>query len=421
MKRRIATAPDLGRLLAALVLALGVPAEGTAAVTYTVDRAVAPGRITGTIVTNGKIGPLTVADILDWNLAIDADGNGAATAKLLGPGSGGGASLTFFPQAAITATATGLFFDFSAYGPPPGPPLPPPAPPGPPAIVQFSSPATGGVWQLQGGFFSDELIQESVAPLIQARALRPPAADQIAAAGPPPPLVVMTDTTLTEDRRGSIVIDADDVTLDCAERAVQGEGSGIGIHLESRRGVTVTGCVVAGFAEGIVLEDTSRSTVAGNTVKENLSQGIRLTSSHKNTVSGNSILDNGGGPTGANGLILSASSRNKVEFNTVIGTDASGIPVVDGSASNEFTGNVSSHNGERGFDIIGSSSNTFRRNIAVGNGNGGFDVRDGSRRNTLRENTACLNDPADASEERLGHRSSANNWIQNLFCSPRPD
>ena len=88
------------------------------------------------------------------------------------------------------------------------------------------------------------------------------------------------------------------------------------------------------------------------------------------------------------------------------------------AGSNEFTGNVSSHNGKRGFDVVGASFNTFLRNVAVGNDHGGFVVSAGARKNTLRENTACLNDPVDATEERQGPSSNANHWIQNLFCAP---
>ncbi len=64
-------------------------------------------------------------------------------------------------------------------------------------------------------------------------------------------LTITTNTTLTETHDGNIIIAADNVTLDCAEHLVT--GSGIGILLQDRQGVTVKNCRVAHFTNGIVL------------------------------------------------------------------------------------------------------------------------------------------------------------------------
>ena len=417
MGKWIAAKRGLRKFLVALTLATVASTESAAEVTYIVDRTVSSGRITGTIVTNGNTGALAVTDILDWNLTVDADGNAATTGKLLGPASGSNSSLTFLPIRALTATATALFFDFSLYAPPPGPPLPG-GPPGIPANVQFVTSDQAVVWQLQGGYFSDELIRETGFPLVQAHAVRPPAPDQIAAAGPPPPLAVTTDMTMTDDRLGSIVIEADNLTLDCAGHAVQGGGTGvgIGIHLAGRMGVNVTGCVVTGFAQGIVVENSSRNSIARNTVKRNTDAGIVLSYSRRNTVIGNFVSDNAGGPLTANGIVLASSSYNEVHFNTVTGTESTGIPLVDRSAWNTLIGNVSSNNGATGFHLIDVSNNTLSRNIAVGNGDHGFFSQGGSERNTLRENTACLNSPVDARDERA-KGAKVNVWVGNLLCT----
>jgi hypothetical protein len=58
-----------GRTLALLSLVLGAASVCSAAnVTYYLDQTVGTGRLTGDIVTDGRIGTLAQADILDWNL-----------------------------------------------------------------------------------------------------------------------------------------------------------------------------------------------------------------------------------------------------------------------------------------------------------------------------------------------------------------
>jgi hypothetical protein len=176
------TRPQLGgaaRLVACCtavftVLACLAATQATAStVSYAVNRRVDAGSITGTIVTNGTIGSLGPADVIDWNLKIDADGNSATSGQLLGPLSGGNSSLVVGgPQR--TATATGLFFDFGT---------------GMMNVFQFHTTDYSVVWQLQAGIpFQDELIRESLNPLVQAYAFRGNVTQQIGSA-------VRTDTT----------------------------------------------------------------------------------------------------------------------------------------------------------------------------------------------------------------------------------
>ena len=157
------------KCLVALVLVTGISTTSVATVVYNVNRAVAPGTITGTIVTNGATGVLTSADIIDWNLTVDADGDPTTFGQLLGPLSGNNSSITFLIGSALTATPTALFFDFSS-----------------PAfdILQIAS-GSEVVWQLQASapIFSDELIREALFPvLIQAFVAHPPIQQQVATA-----------------------------------------------------------------------------------------------------------------------------------------------------------------------------------------------------------------------------------------------
>ena len=115
MARQSAISAIFGRGLAAAAFWAATSTASLAANTYVVDRTVGPtGRITGTIVTNGTSGVLSAPDIIDWNLAIDADGDPTTVGQLLGPLSGANSTVMFLEGVALTATPTGLFFDFGS-------------------------------------------------------------------------------------------------------------------------------------------------------------------------------------------------------------------------------------------------------------------------------------------------------------------
>lgn len=69
------------------------------------------GSVAGFIQTDGATGVLATADITDWNLVIATDAT--HTFNLLGPLSGNNSQAGVFGTA-LSATASGLFFDFSA-------------------------------------------------------------------------------------------------------------------------------------------------------------------------------------------------------------------------------------------------------------------------------------------------------------------
>ncbi len=181
-------------------------------------------------------------------------------------------------------------------------------------------------------------------------------------------LVITMNTTLSEDHFGNIIIDADNITLDCAGHAVTGSGSGTGILIQSKTGVTVKNCNVSNFRDGIVLRFGSGNTLQDNTASGNDVSGFIISNTSDNTLTGNTARDNG-----------------SIGFNL-------------GSASdNAFTENTARNNGVNGFLIfwagppaLPTSGNTFTRNIAIENGFAGFAIGS-ARDNTLMENTASSN------------------------------
>ena len=70
-------------------------------------------------------------------------------------------------------------------------------------------------------------------------------------------LTITSNTNLNEDHQGNIVIAADGVTLDCQGHEVTGTGSGTGVLLNGRTGVTVKNCHVSGFLDGFGLFNAS--------------------------------------------------------------------------------------------------------------------------------------------------------------------
>jgi hypothetical protein len=97
----------LASMLVAMLLVVGVSTASP--ITYSVNRTIGAGSVTGTIQTDGSLGVLAAANITDWNLTLF---DGTSTFVLTGPASGNN-SHVFSSGSDITATASNLFFNFS--------------------------------------------------------------------------------------------------------------------------------------------------------------------------------------------------------------------------------------------------------------------------------------------------------------------
>ena len=225
-------------------------------------------------------------------------------------------------------------------------------------------------------------------------------------------LHVTTSTTLTEDHYGNILVEGNNITLDCAYRTVFGPGgaSGLygGINIANSTGVTVKRCLVTGFdvngifaganahgryeknkvfnnrANGIHIDQGDGDTVVENTCTGNAWEGIILTAGTRTWIESNKVQDNGAGI----GLIRS-SNHNIVVKNLALRNGA-GFAVDEGAFENTLSNNTSNHNSQ-GFVVIRGSNgndvflNTANENIV------GFEVSDTSSNNLLASNTANKN------------------------------
>jgi parallel beta-helix repeat protein len=227
-------------------------------------------------------------------------------------------------------------------------------------------------------------------------------------------LVITTNTTLAEEHQGSIIVDADGVTLDCAGHSVSGPGD-FGILLNGRSGVTVTGCDVSGFVHGFglvasgsntlthnashhntfgfVLNESSRNVVSNNAASNNAAEGFVLIASRDNSLTNNAATNNGTSAA-VNGFVLVAGSNgNLLGHNVAVsgGADDGGFRI-DVSDNNQLRDNVANGNGPWGFLIYRSAGSLLDGNLANNNRGAGFALNSTTKENTLTGNSARNNE-----------------------------
>ncbi len=117
-----------------------------------------------------------------------------------------------------------------------------------------------------------------------------------------------------------IRITADDVTLDGDGYEIFGSDIGTGISVKGQSGITIKGCKVRNFKNGIFLENSNECTVEGNTVSAIVYRHIRIRKSSNclveyNTVDGSGLADQ----SIQSGLCVESSTamNNEVRFNNL--------------------------------------------------------------------------------------------------------
>jgi hypothetical protein len=130
-----------------LLFGLGlIAAPAVASNRYAIDHAVAAGRLTGFIETNGATGALTAGDIVDWDLSMEADGIPETVLRMVGPHSGSNSTIATLNGDGLTATPSALSFDFGGQG----------------ALLQICTPSFNNCWVLNGDIFQTESISEGI-------------------------------------------------------------------------------------------------------------------------------------------------------------------------------------------------------------------------------------------------------------------
>lgn len=199
-------------------------------------------------------------------------------------------------------------------------------------------------------------------------------------------LTITTNTTLTEDHLGSIIVGADAIDLDCDGHTVKGPGffasPRFGITLRGRTRVTVKNCKVINFSLGFEFWDSS-----GNTLVENATSGNLHGFSLIHRAVGNTLVNNTASGNDYGFVLANYSDGNTLVENAANG-NRYGFVVAGASQENSLIRNIAKDNGIVGFDLQHSSS-TLKQNTAHGNTTG-FKLTNGSG-NSLAENAADNN------------------------------
>ena len=200
-------------------------------------------------------------------------------------------------------------------------------------------------------------------------------------------------------------IEADDITLDGNGFTITGDGTGVGVELSFRTGVTVknltivsfdrgmrgifgglpggnsiTGNTISGNSAGIDFNGGVNNSIIGNTVSGNASnEGISLNGGENNSIIGNIVTDNVSG-----GITISSSNGNIITGNTVSGNSA-GIVIVS-SNNNDISNNDLPNNAGTGIRFTASSNNNISNNSISNTNNAGISLHQ-SNSNSISGNT----------------------------------
>lgn len=200
------------------------------------------------------------------------------------------------------------------------------------------------------------------------------------------------------------MIDADDVTLDCASFTITGTGQQIGIAVQGHTGVTIQNCLVTESSWGIVING-STNTLLANTTYANALTGVALSGDDNTVVASRS--DNNGDA----GYRVDSSSATTLRDNRATGNAGTGF-VCGSSQDIRLVGNVARSNGngywfkscdgslirnearahpDQGFVLEHLRGMQLIENLSHGNENG-FLVFKRSSHIAVRGNTATANE-----------------------------
>jgi parallel beta-helix repeat protein len=180
-----------------------------------------------------------------------------------------------------------------------------------------------------------------------------------------------------------IVINANNVTLDCHGYTITGPGYDIGIYLNFTSGVTIKNCRITNFGNGIWAYYSSNNTIMTNTANLN-SGGIELYNSSNN------ILTNNTANLNLDGIKVLSSSNNVIlTGNTANSNFGAGIELY-GNSNSTLTGNTANSN-YYGILVWTSTNNLLTNNIANLNSYSGILLQYSANNNIVTSNTANSN------------------------------
>ncbi|MBL7068286.1 MAG: right-handed parallel beta-helix repeat-containing protein [Candidatus Omnitrophica bacterium] len=158
--------------------------------------------------------------------------------------------------------------------------------------------------------------------------------------------------TLTADLDQGVQIDTDNVTLEGNGHTITGTGSGNGVYLWMKTGVTIKNLNVTQFSNGISLQDCNSCILEGNNVSSN-NDGIQLYRSPSNTLTNNTLNSNTG-----NGIDLTQNSNDNILSGNTCNSNGNYGIYMENCGNNTFTNNTMSAN-RYDFYLIGSGGDYY--------------------------------------------------------------
>lgn len=184
--------------------------------------------------------------------------------------------------------------------------------------------------------------------------------------------------TLNQDLNQSVEITKNNITLDCNNYNITGSGTGYGIYLSYKSGVTIRNCLISNFSNGITFYESSNNTLNNNIIKKSTGNyGISLWISPNNTINDNTMDFNNFG------IAILSSPGSIITQNIIINSKSSGIELYASSYSSIIENSISSNNW--GIQLLHSLKNILTGNEMYSNEMGIF-FSNSSSGNTLRNN-----------------------------------
>ena len=206
----------------------------------------------------------------------------------------------------------------------------------------------------------------------------------------------------------SIILERDNIVVDGAYYAVQGDGSGTGMNLTGRNNVTITNMKIKDFKYGISLYESSNNIIFGNRITNNM-DGIRIAGySNNNTISQNTLEKNSWSS------INLQNSLNNLFYENNITNNNYGISLHESSSNNSIYENTIDANNGVSIHLSHSSNNIISENTIINNEDKLY--LDWASNNTIVGNNITNNrDGISLSNSSnnivSGNNITANNWI----------
>lgn len=218
--------------------------------------------------------------------------------------------------------------------------------------------------------------------------------------------------TLTTDFNRTIHIESDGITLDGNGHTLAGSGTGNGVNLDGRTGVTIKNLNVQSFSAGIRLANSSGNTLTNNTTDSNRVYGIDLSHSSGNTLSGNTVSNTSGGSHEGIGIRLYGAWSNTLIGNTTDSSKFYGIGLYN-SRDNTFANNTVTNNCSYGIYFANSYNNAITSNIFTNNSSGILFTGSPTRNNVVTKNTFIDNGVGVRTYGSSNNQVYNNNFIDN--------